>query len=232
MKRRSRSHPFRRWLPQWGYTLIETLTIALVVGVLAAVAAPNLAGMLDAVKVDQSVTELRSSFQDAQRQAIRKNKPCTVQLSSRRSSHYNNQLSEPTVGGNCLPTGTSAFPAGVNFATNLQPLVVVPVVPGFHEPPSPSPSPLPSLLPVAEVKFGTQGSAEFSILSAVRPPLVPQDPTAKIVALLPDKPRVQKKCVAISSTLGLTRIGVYTGSTDPAAITDKGICTALDWKEQ
>jgi hypothetical protein len=82
-----------------------------------------------------------------------------------------------------------------------------------------------------EIKFGKRGSAEFSIFSAVLPPLLPADPTGKIVTFVKN-PKVAKKCVAISSTLGLTRMGTYTGSTNPADMTDTGICTAMNWTKQ
>jgi hypothetical protein len=70
------------------------------------------------------------------------------------------------------------------------------------------------------------------ILSNVKSPALPKDPSAKIVALIPDNKSVTKRCVAVSSTLGLTRVGTYTGEVSPTAITDEGVCTALDWKEQ
>jgi prepilin-type N-terminal cleavage/methylation domain-containing protein len=207
-----KSHLRRR---QKGFTLIETLVIMIVIGVLAAVAGPNLAGLLDAIKVNQTVAELRTALQETQRQAIRKNQPCELEL----SIEEKNNRKKGALSGSCLVSGTPSLPEEVEVATNV----------AVTEKKNPQ-SNLKHYS--ARLNFSHTGSADFMILSNVKSPALPKDPSAKIVALIPDNKSVTKRCVAVSSTLGLTRVGTYTGEVSPTAITDEGICTALDWKEQ
>ena len=237
-----RSRKTHRYLLPRGFTLIETMIILAVVGILSAVAAPSFASLLDSIKVDQAVTNVQNILQDTQRQAIRTSQVCAVQIPKNNGKGNGNNGNENgkgnngnkngkgnngnkngkennTITGNCLTSGSPEIPNDITLATNMQG--------------SPVANPLSntSTLEIVDILFNALGSADFSIQSAVQAPQLPKDPTGKVVAFV-DNPSVQKKCVAISSTLGLTRIGVYTGDTTPEGITDKGICTALDWKQQ
>jgi Tfp pilus assembly protein FimT len=201
-------------------------------GILAAIAAPSFGSLLDSIKVNQTVTELRISLQETQRQAIRANKVCETQFTNSDDGNGNGKgngkghgkglgkkhgkgSAPNTIQGNCLTSGDRTLPEGVDIMTNIQ-----------------SVGTSPSELGTTTLRFVPSGSAEFTVLSAAANPTSPADPTGKAVAYISDNESVQKKCVAVSSTLGLTRIGTYTGDTDPAAITDTGICSALDWKQQ
>lgn len=79
------------------------------------------------------------------------------------------------------------------------------------------------------IKYGVLGNPEFAIVSN-QP--TPADPTGKIIFFNPNDTKVTKRCIAISNTLGLTRIGTYQGDMKPTAITDSGRCTAENWEEQ
>jgi type II secretion system protein H len=216
----------KRFHSPWGFTLIEMLIIIMVMGILAAIAAPSFGSLLDSIKVNQTVTELRMSLQETQRHAIRANKVCETQFTNSNSNgngkkhgKKNGRGAAPnTVQGNCLTSGDRVLPDGVDIATNIQ------------SAPSSGTSPVAS--ESTSIRFVPSGSAEFTVASAAANPTLPADPTGKAVAYIPENQGVQKKCVAVSNTLGLTRIGTYTGDTDPAAITDTGICSALDWKQQ
>ncbi len=83
------------------------------------------------------------------------------------------------------------------------------------------------------VKYGKLGTAHFTVATSVEPPNVPLDPSGKIVlSFANNSSNSAQKCIAISQTLGLTRIGTYTGGTIPAEITDSGVCTAKSWEVQ
>jgi type II secretory pathway pseudopilin PulG len=234
---RRRSRKRQRHFYPWGFTLIEMLVIIMVVGILSAIAAPSFGSLFDSIKVNQTVTELRASLQDTQRQSIRANKICETQVTSsydngkRHGNGNGNQGNgkgnqgngksgdvSNVVQGNCLTAGNGELPGGVDLATNIQSAV--------------APSTASTSSSTTTIRFVPSGSAEFAVLSASSQSSLPADPTGKLVAYISSKQNVQKKCVAISNTIGLTRIGTYTGSTDPSAITNSGICTALDWKQQ
>lgn len=95
---------------------------------------------------------------------------------------------------------------------------------GSNEPPS-----TPETLTSIPIKYGVLGNPEFVIVSAQQ---TPTDPTGKIVFYNPQDSKATKRCIAISNTLGLTRIGTYQGDLKPTSITDSGRCTAENWEEQ
>lgn len=183
-----------------GFTLIETLVIVSIVGILSAIAAPSFLALLDRAKLNSAVAEVRGALQEAQREAIRKSKPCTVTLN----------IAERKVTSPCLVTGDRTLPERVAMVTNIS----AKIIPG-----NPITGPI-------QLTFGIWGTAEFTVTSSVTPPDTPTDPSGKIVLYISNTSTSEKKCVAISNTLGLTRAGTYSGLITASNITDSGICTA------
>ncbi len=95
-----------------GFTLIETLTVIIIIVILSAIAAPGLLGMLNRNKVNTALAQVQGALQEAQRVAMRKGQQCIVTLTS------------STVTGPCLVTGDRTLPSGVALATNPNPATV------------------------------------------------------------------------------------------------------------
>lgn len=63
-----------------GFTLIEMIVTVIVAGILMAVAAPSLMGMLDQNRVRDGLRQVENAFKEAQRQAIRRGNSCQIVL--------------------------------------------------------------------------------------------------------------------------------------------------------
>lgn len=199
-----------------GFTLIELLVIILIGGILSAIAIPSFIGLVDKANLNNAVTEVRSALQTGQREAIRRSQVCTIGLN----------IVERKVTGYCL-SGDRNLPDRVAIATNM----------------SKKPN---SLDKTVEINFGILGTAEFILDEDVeepddiksskaetkylemswKSPHPTKDPSGKIVFSLANN-SIPKKCIAISNTLGLTRIGNYTGKINKnSKLTKEGTCTA------
>jgi type II secretory pathway pseudopilin PulG len=63
-----------------GFTMVESLIIVAIVGILIAMAIPSLIAMQNRAKLAQATDLAISSLQEAQREAIRRNQSCTIEL--------------------------------------------------------------------------------------------------------------------------------------------------------
>ena len=75
-----------------GFTLIEMITTVIIVGVIAAIASPNLLGLLNRNRVNEAMRQIEGGLKEAQKQAIRTGKGCTIDINA-------NGLSNPTAAG-------------------------------------------------------------------------------------------------------------------------------------
>jgi prepilin-type N-terminal cleavage/methylation domain-containing protein len=80
---------------QRGFTLIETLIVVLVVGILAAISAPSFLSWLNSKRVDHALVEIEAALQETQSEAIKRSKECTLTIPA-----------PPPVGTNAVLTGT------------------------------------------------------------------------------------------------------------------------------
>lgn len=65
-----------------GFTLIEMITVIIIVGVIAAIATPNFLGLLNRNRANSAVSEIEGAIREAQRLAIRNGRSCTINITS------------------------------------------------------------------------------------------------------------------------------------------------------
>lgn len=92
-----------------GFTLIEITFILVIVGILSAIAAPSFLSMFNKNKVNYALDQVRGTLQEAQREAMRKSKSCTVTLDTTNSK----------VTADCIVTGDRTLADGVGIQTNI-----------------------------------------------------------------------------------------------------------------
>jgi prepilin-type N-terminal cleavage/methylation domain-containing protein len=87
-----------------GMTLMEMLIVAVIIGILAAIAAPNLLNWVTQHRINQAKTQLMGALQVTQREAMRRGRgDCALNVPD------GNEIS-----GNCLSTGP------IRFENNVQ----------------------------------------------------------------------------------------------------------------
>ena len=100
-----------------GFTLMEMLVTVIVVGVIAAVASPNLIGMLNRNRVNEAVAQVEGAIKEAQKQAIRQGKACTVAI----NTADNDNIFSNTGTNNCL-LSTKSLKDQIDFYSNISTL--------------------------------------------------------------------------------------------------------------
>jgi prepilin-type N-terminal cleavage/methylation domain-containing protein len=83
-----------------GFTQVELMVAILVLGILTAITAPNLAQWLRQKQVDAAFSQVEFALQETQMEAIKRHQICRIQIF---------RGSNPTLTGNCLVTGDRAL---------------------------------------------------------------------------------------------------------------------------
>ena len=99
-----------RYKNSQGFTIAETLIVLVIGGILLTFTAPSFLAMNNKAKLNDAVNTVRGALQEAQREAMRKSKNCTLTLNT-----LNNNI---TSSDGCLITGDRTLPKGVNMAYN------------------------------------------------------------------------------------------------------------------
>ena len=63
-----------------GFTLIELMVALIIVGVIAAIAAPNFIGLLNRIRVNSALEKLLGAIRETQRLAMRHGKRCWIEI--------------------------------------------------------------------------------------------------------------------------------------------------------
>lgn len=93
-----------------GFTIVETLTVVIIVGILSALAVPSFLAMFNTNKINDALNQVRGALQEAQREAIRNSRSsCVVTLNT-----VSKKITSP-----CLLTGDRTLPDGVEMANNI-----------------------------------------------------------------------------------------------------------------
>ncbi|MDJ0544395.1 MAG: prepilin-type N-terminal cleavage/methylation domain-containing protein [Microcystis sp. M53601_WE4] len=183
-----------------GFTLLEILIALAITGILAALTGPNLLAWLNRNTVQEATDSIQSALQDAQRQAIRRGRICTINFT-------NGTGTNPTV-----YSQITASEAGCLVATNT----------------NAGPLSLPQEVFMVVRNFPTLGSSpgvQFSFRGHV-PGLTfePETDLSKtdnraIIVLYPAAnasaapyPNQEQKCIVMASLLGIVKQGTYTGT--------------------
>jgi len=189
-----------------GFTLLEILIALAITGILAALTGPNLLAWLNRNTVQEATDSIQSALQDAQRQAIRRGRICTINFT-------NGTGTSPTV-----YSQITANEPGCLVATNTNAgLLSLPeevfMVTNFPNVPTTSSSP--------GVQFSFRGHVpDLNFTPPQNQAIIVLYPAAN--ASTAPYPNQERKCIVMASLLGIVKQGTYNG--DPLDTLDANDC--------
>lgn len=190
-----------------GFTLLEILVALAITGILAALTLPNLLAWLNSNRVQEATDAIQLALEDAQRQAIRRGRNCTINFTDGTPTN-------PTVYRQITANEAGCLVAISDRANPLIPLEnpderslslpqeVFMVVRNFPDFPPDSGSP--------GVQFSFRGHVP-------RLTFDPREDQAIIVLYTAANaanpyPNQERKCIVIASLLGIVKQGTYNGT--------------------
>jgi prepilin-type N-terminal cleavage/methylation domain-containing protein len=177
-----------------GFTLLEILVALAITGILAALTLPNLSAWLNSNKVKEATDSIQLALEDAQRQAIRRGKSCTIKFT-------NGTGNNPTVYRQITASEPGCLVATNTNASSLNlPEEIFMVVNNF---------PLQGSSP--GVQFSFRGHVPgLTFVPRANQAIIVLYPAANATA--DPYPNQEKKCIVIASLLGIVKQGTYTGT--------------------
>lgn len=187
-----------------GFTLLEILIALAITGILAALTGPNLLAWLNSNRVQEATDSIQSALRDAQKQAIRRGRNCTINFTNGTGTgptvYQQIKANEP----GCLVA------ANANGGSLSLPQEIFMVVRNF-----------PTLGGSPGVQFSFRGHVPGLTF-------VPRATQAIIVlyraanATADPYPNQERKCIVIASLLGIVKQGTYndTSLTNLASLTN------------
>ena len=108
--------PYNAHRKERGFTLTEMLVTAIIGSILMAVATPSFLSLFNNSKVKSALEQVQGALTEAQRQAMRRGKSCTITLDT-----TNNKITTKTKSGSegCLLSDRT-LPDGVVMTTNIK----------------------------------------------------------------------------------------------------------------
>lgn len=187
-----------------GFTLLEILVALAITGILAALTGPNLLAWLNSNRVQQATDAIQLALEDAQRQAIRRGRSCTINFT-------NPTGTSPTVYSQITASEPGCLVATNTNASSLNlPEEIFMVVNNF-----------PILGSSPGVQFSFRGHVPgLTFVPRANQAIIVLYPAANATA--DPYPNQKRKCIVIASLLGIVKQGTYndTSLTNLASLTN------------